>query len=96
MFSYLSARFPEVSAEELIQRRIFVTHYHLVAHGQVTMKWFSGITPITGELISPVSGWSMSVSANDPCVFFTEKNNDIILNLSDSVKVGGMIAFYIK
>lgn len=96
MFTYLSARFPNADADKLVNKRIFVTHYHLVAHGQVTMKWYSGTTQLSGGLLSPVSGWAMSVSANDPCVFFTEKNNDIILNLSSAVEVGGIMSFYIK
>lgn len=73
-----------------------MTNYFLNTHGCVTLKWKSNSTDLSGPIEASAGGTMAANSANDPAIFWTGKNQDLILNLSDAIQVSGHLTFFIK
>lgn len=96
MFTFLTAKFPTATIKSLTNRRIFVTNYFLNTHGCVILKWKSGSTDLSGPIEAATMGTMAANSASAPAIFWTGKNQDLIINLSENIQVSGHITFYIK
>lgn len=95
MFTFLTSKFPSTNIE-LANRRIFVTNYVINCHDCVDVQWKSNSDNLSGVMRFGVGGDFTHSSGASPSVFWTGKNQDLIINLSDAVQISGHITFYIK
>jgi hypothetical protein len=95
MFNFISSKYPTITPD-VVDKRIFVTNYFLNAHDCVTVKWKSNTTDLSGPIKVTASGTMAANSANDPAIFWTGKNQDLILNLDVAVQVSGHVTFFIR
>jgi hypothetical protein len=96
MYSFLTSKYPLTDIKSLVDKKIFVTNYFVNCHGCVNIQWKSNSSVLSGPIEIASAGTMIANSANDPAIFWTGKNQDLILNLSESVQVSGHVTFYIK
>jgi hypothetical protein len=85
---------PESIRENL---RILVMNYSIASYGDVDVKFISGTTNITDTMpLASKGNFFHSTSSNRECpIFVCGKNEDLIINLSASVKVSIHLGYYI-
>lgn len=82
--------------------RIRVHNYVLVAGGTVNATFKSGSTALTGAMPLASTGGVSSPNAvpteaeQQACLFFTAKNEALVLNLSGAVQVSGHVAYTLE
>ena len=79
-------------------RRICVCNYLIVAAGAVGVKWVRGSTDISGVMQVAATGGVASPVASPGLgpLFKTGVNEDLVLNLSAAVSVGGHLSYYLE
>lgn len=82
--------------------RIRVHNYVFVAGGTVNVKFVGGSTDLTGAMTcssgSGVSspGATPTTADQEACLFYTAKNEALIINLSGAVQVSGHLAYSLE